>query len=142
MEREARGPCARADWRTGTIGQAQAILFTDGRGGDRECRRDIDPYAASPRDLLRVRRSPRLHSLHWHGGAGRSTSRFTRLPLSDGPVDRRPRRYARPFRRRRDPGLFQRSAADARTGQAFRADGVGDARTFCAATRAVVEAWL
>ncbi len=80
--------------------------------------REIDPRAAPPRDLLRVRRSARLHRFHRLRRAGGSGGGAARLSRADGCARRRVRRHGRPFRRRRDSRLFQRSAADTRCGPA------------------------
>jgi hypothetical protein len=60
--------------------------------------------------------------------AGRGDSTLARLPRRDGADRRLVRGHTRPPCRRRDHGVFQRPAADSRSGKTGNRDGGGDAR--------------
>ena len=97
-------------------GPAQALLRAGRRRRDPVGGREIDPRAASSRDLLRVRRPARLHRVHRRGRAGGGRGGAAALSRDDGGADRRIRRDARPLRRRRHPRSSSTIRCRCRTG--------------------------
>ena len=114
MEREARAARRRAGRRARAHGTVEALLRSRRRRRHPRGGRKIDPRSASPRDLLCVRRPPRLHRLHGHGRARGGGVGAARVPRRDGCARRRIRRHGRPLRRRRHPRLLQRPPARSR----------------------------